>query len=103
MYNPVAAFTDIVPFKYGVICALLFYYVFVNFIVFMAKSKGGVPDVWNGEFVLQNKGKFIKNITEAEYTAFKINEFRGASGHWLFFYFMPMIFFYFKIKSLEKR
>ena len=103
MYNFMAAFTKIVPLKYVVVCALLFFYVFVNFIIFMAKSKGGVPDIWKGEFVLQNHGKLIKHITESEYQAFKMNEFRGFSGHWLFFYFMPMVFFYYKIKSLTNR
>lgn len=102
-YNFMAAFTSIVPLKYVVICALLFFYVFANFIIFMAKSKGGVPDIWNGEFVLHNHGKLIRHITEKEYQSFKINQLRGFSGHWLFFYFMPMVFFFYKIKSLTNR
>ncbi|WP_049631773.1 hypothetical protein [Cellvibrio sp. pealriver] len=97
--NFMTEFTNIIPIKYSVLCALLFFYIFVNFVIFMAKSKGGVADIWQEQYVLHNHGKLIRYITEAEYKVLQVNEIRGFSGHWLFFYFTPMVFFYFKIKS----
>ena len=46
----------------------------------------GVPDIWEGQYVLHNHGTLIRNITEQEYTAYKAAEVRGFSGHWLAFY-----------------
>ena len=99
--NAFGELTHIVPTKGLVFLAGLVIYAFVNFGIFMAKSQGGAPDIWNDAYVLQNKGKFIKYITEAEYYALVINEFRGFSGHWMFFYGLPMCFFFYKVKHIR--
>lgn len=68
--------------------AALFLYAFVNFALFMVASQGGVPAENAGHFVLENHGKFIRDITAAEYAAMKTNDLRGFSGHWMVFYFV---------------
>lgn len=65
----------------------------------MAKSDGGVPDIWEGAYVLLNHGKLFKTISETEYIDYKFNQLRGFSGHWLAFFYMPMVYFYFRAKK----
>jgi hypothetical protein len=70
-------------------------YVAVNFLRFVVATQGGSPSIQDGKFVLQSHGKLIGEITASEYTAFKANEVRGFSGHWLVFYFVPFAYFIF--------
>lgn len=97
--NPFRGLTQYVPGKAIAIGVLLLIYIWINFIVFMAKSDGGVPDIWEGAYVLHNHGKLLKNISEAEYIGYKSNQLRGFSGHWLAFFYMPMVYFYFRAKK----
>ncbi len=97
--NPFRGITQYVPWKASAIGVLLFIYILVNFFVFVAKSDGGVPDIQEGVYVLQNHGKLLRNISEAEYIAYKSNGLRGFSGHWLFFLYIPMVYFYFRAKK----
>lgn len=62
-----------------------FFYAILNFFLF-ASSQDGTPALQDGQYILHNHGKFIKNITEQEYNDYKANELRGFSGHWLLFY-----------------
>jgi len=68
----------------------------------MAKSDGGVPDIWQGIHVLHDHGRLIREITLPEYIHYTFNEVRGFSGHWLIFYFAPLVFFYTRIKGRQK-
>jgi hypothetical protein len=40
-------------------------------------------------------GKLIREITATQFAAFKANEVRGFSGHWMVFYFVPAAYFLF--------
>ncbi len=81
----------------------LIVYAVVNFALFMVASEGGGPAIRNGHFVLESHGRFIRELTSTEYTAFKANELRGFSGHWLIFYYMPFIYFMFASKAARSR
>lgn len=43
--------------------------------------------------MLQAHSRFIRNLTADEYQAQQVNILRGSSGHWLIFYYMPLVFF----------
>ena len=85
----------IVPSWVALIGGALFAYAFINFLVFMSRTQGGNPSLENGKFVLLNHGHLIRELTPAEYTAYRANEARGFSGHWLVFYFVPFAYFMF--------
>ncbi|MBN2695158.1 hypothetical protein JXR93_10905 [bacterium] len=74
-----------VPTFMKVILKFVFPYAIINFMLFML-SQHGSPTILDGKFILQNKGVFIKNLTEIEYFKYKANEIRGFSGHWMLFY-----------------
>lgn len=74
------------------ICA----YAVLNFGLFMVATEGGSPSIRDGKYLLLNHGKLIRELTFAEYTAFRTNEVRGFSGHWLVFYFVPFAYFAFR-------
>lgn len=85
--------------------AAVFAYAIVNFAIFIAAMDGGSPSILEGKYVLQNHGNFIREITQTEYAAFRANELRGFSGHWLVFYFVPFAYFMFAKKpnpSIER-
>ncbi len=62
-----------------------FFYAIINFIWCFIFHLG-IPDIWDGEYILHNHGQLIKTLTEQEYNHYKANELRGFSGHWLAFY-----------------
>ena len=93
------AFFKSVPWPALALGFVLFVYTGVNFLVVLAKSGGGVPDIWQGVHVLHDHGRLIREITEIEYIHYRFNEIRGFSGHWLIFYFAPLSYFYTKIKG----
>ena len=79
-----------------------FIYAILNFILF-ASSQIGTPEMQDGQYILQNRGQFIKTITEQEYHQYKANELRGFSGHWLAFYgFAAAALFPFNKKAKEE-
>jgi len=67
-----------------------FIYAAINFILFMQASGGGVPDIMDGKYVINNHGSIIRELTEIEYFKLKANELRGFSGHWMAFYGFAM-------------
>ena len=79
--------------------ACVFTYAVVNFLLFMIATEGGNPAIKNGKYLLLNHGKLVRELTFGEYTAFRANEIRGFSGHWLVFYFFPFAYFVLRKKS----
>ena len=75
---------------------LILAYAALNFFLFMLATDGGSPSIKDGKFILQSHGKFIRDLSASEYAAFKANEVRGFSGHWLVFYFLPFAYFMFR-------
>ncbi len=100
--NPFGFFKIIfknVPRWLIVIAIVGFFYAIINFMLFVATQRG-VPDIQNGQYVLQSHGTLIKTLTEQEYHHFKANEVRGFSGHWIAFYGIAMaVLFPFKLQT----
>lgn len=87
-----------------IVMLVLMAYVICNFMLFMAQTEGGSAVFADGKYVLMNRTQVIREITLLEYDAFKANEVRGFSGHWLVFYFAPFAYFMFcrKLKKPQK-
>lgn len=86
--NPIGFYKIIfkeTPTWMAIIAGAGFIYAFINFMLSMF-SQQGTPSIQDGQFILQNHGKLIKNLTEQEYHHYKANEIRGFSGHWVLFY-----------------
>lgn len=80
----------------------LFAYVLLNFVfMFILGSVGGNPSMVGGKYILENHGKLIREITEAEYREAMANTIRGFSGHWLIFYFAPFAYFILRNEPLN--
>ena len=73
------------PAWLSIIAIGCFFYAIINFMLFMT-SQPGVPDIKDGQYILQNHGHLIKTLTEQEYHHYQANTVRGFSGHWLAFY-----------------
>jgi len=69
-------------------------YTAINFGLFFVNSEAGAPDIWEGQYVLQNKGTLIRELSQDEYERYQMYEVRGFSGHWLIFYYYPLIAYY---------
>ena len=66
---------------------VLFLYMPLNFIYTLELNEGGGPEVVDGRYVLQRKGKVIRRLTPWEYRWHRAYQTRGVSGHLMFFYF----------------
>ena len=73
-----------------------FAYALINFALFFFLSKGGVPDVRDGKYVLHNHGQVIRELSEDEYELQKAYVVRGFSGHWMVFYLVPALVFWYR-------
>jgi hypothetical protein len=88
-----AQYRDLVPGSILWTGVGIFAYVFLNFALFMNATEGGNAALREGKYLLLQHGTLIRELTQAEYAAFKANEVRGFSGHWMLFYFMPFAYF----------
>ena len=61
--------------------------------------KQGKPEIQNGEFVLVSRDKTIHAISEQEYYLRKNYNIRGFSGHWILFYLIATLYFWFGVRS----
>jgi hypothetical protein len=70
-------------------------YVGVNFTLFMRSAAGqGTPVVeTDGTFVLKEGSRTVRTLTENEYRQLQARVVRGFSGHWLFFSYIPLVYF----------
>lgn len=76
-----------------------FAYAIINFALFFYLSQGGVPDVRDGKYVLHNHGQVIRELSEDEYELQQAYVIRGFSGHWMIFYLVPALVFWYSGKS----
>lgn len=83
------------PLPAAILGGVVLAYAIVNFMLFIQATQGGSPAMQDGKHFLMDHGRIVREITSAEYTAFKANEVRGLSGHWLFFYYASAIFCFF--------
>ncbi len=76
-----------------------FAYAIINFALFFFLSQGGVPEVRDGKYVLHNHGQVVRELSENEYELQKAYVIRGFSGHWMVFYLVAAIVFWYRGKS----
>lgn len=89
------------PVWAGATIALLAVYALLNFFVALGPSMAeGSPKIQDGKFVLEKKGKVMRQISETEYHSRQASVVRGFSGHWLIFYFVPFANFSLRRKEL---
>jgi hypothetical protein len=69
---------------------------YTGFNFFSSFSEGGTPEIRNNQFVLMNHGKLIRTLSQDEYVTYKRYVARGFSGHWIFFYLVPTLYFLFR-------
>jgi hypothetical protein len=74
-------------------------YVMLNFLLFLHAAEGGGPAIRDGRYVLQAHGQVLRPLTAAEYHAQQANILRGFSGHWLIFYYVPLVWFMGRARS----
>jgi len=67
----------------------------VHFVLFLAQSHAAAPEIKDGEYVLNNHGKIVKVLTESEYLRLKGAELRLFATGWMFFYFVPTMYWWF--------
>lgn len=79
----------------GALLACVFGYAILNFGLMIVHTGGGSPSESHGTFVLENHGRFVRQLSEAEYHLQKAYVVRGFSGHWLVFYLVPALYFLF--------
>ena len=72
-------------------CGLI--YAIVSFLMVMG-SQPGIPDIRDGQYILQNHGQLIKTLTEDEYHHHEAIVMRSFSGHWIAFYGIATAFLY---------
>jgi hypothetical protein len=68
-----------------ILIIIFFIYMGINFFLFLNTNGGGVPEIMNGKYVIQNHGSIIKELSDIEYLKMQANEIRGFSGHWMAF------------------
>ncbi|MDU1889748.1 MAG: hypothetical protein E6767_03580 [Dysgonomonas sp.] len=82
-----------IPKWFIVIVALGFIYTFISSVIYAA-SNIGMTDIVNGEYVLQEHGDIVKNLTEQEYHSYNSSQLRYFSGGWMVFYSVGIILLY---------
>ncbi len=67
-----------------VLAALSFIYTSVNFFICLALGLGG--ELYEGRYVLMQKGEFIRYLTKTEYIRLQLNGIMLTTGHCIGFY-----------------
>ena len=68
---------------------------FVHFVLFLVQSHAAAPEIKNGEYVLNDHGRLVKILTQGEYLGLKGAELRLFATAWMFFYFVPAMYWWF--------
>ena len=53
------------------------------------------PEIINGQYVLNNHGQIVRVLTRYEYLRLKGAELRLFASGWMFFYFVPTMYWWF--------
>jgi hypothetical protein len=67
-------------------------FVLLNFIWFALQFGLAVPDVKDGQYVLNRGGHILEVLTESEYLSLIKDELRLSASMMMFFYFTPMMY-----------
>ena len=74
---------------------ILFLLFVVVFFSFLALSHAAMPDIINGQYVLNSHGKIVGEITERQYLFLKGWELRLFASGWILAYFTAMMDWWF--------
>jgi hypothetical protein len=89
-----AGFAQSTP-KWVVRAIKLFALFFVfHFVWFLVQSHAASPELKNGGFVLNRHGQVVKVLTQSEYLNLKGEELRLFATGWMFFYFVPTMYWW---------
>lgn len=66
-----------------------------HFLFFLIQSHAGSPEIQGRAYVLSNHGTLIKVLTRREYLRLKASELRFFASGWMFFYFVPMMYWWY--------
>lgn len=92
-------FFNQVPKPITALIMLTFIYTCINFLYSMSHLTEGSPNIRDGLYILEKDGSYIRDITFEQYQTLERMIFRGFSGHWLFFYFYPVVYFKYVYKK----
>jgi hypothetical protein len=68
----------------------------IHFIVFLWQSHAASPEMKDGNYVLNNHGHILRMLTKSEYLRLKAGELRLFATGWIFFYFVPTAYWWFR-------
>lgn len=74
---------------------LLGLFFIIHFLLFLIESHAASPEIKGGQYVLDNHGQILKLLTQSEYRHLKSAELRLFATGWIFFYFVPLMFWWF--------
>jgi hypothetical protein len=86
---------DHLPTSAVLAVAVAFAYALFNFFLGTNVIGAGNAEVVAGQYVLTSHGRVLAHVSELEYHLRRAWELRLFSGHWLFFYLVPMVYFFF--------
>jgi hypothetical protein len=66
-----------------------------NFLVFLVQSHMASPEIIDGQYVLNNHGQIVAILSHSEYLHLKAAELRLFGSGWMFFYFVPTVYWWF--------
>lgn len=75
---------------------LLGAFFFIHFVVFLLQGHAASPELKDGNYVLNNHGHIVKMLTQSEYLRLKAGELRLFATGWIFFYFVPTAYWWFR-------
>ncbi len=81
-----------VPAPVRAVLVILAAYVMINFLLFVSADLG-TPAGPVGARHLTDRGKFVRDLSEAEYHQIQARVVRGFSGHWMIFSAAPLAYF----------
>jgi uncharacterized membrane protein YhaH (DUF805 family) len=85
-----------------VLCSVAIVYSVANFALFMRASEGGAPEQQpDGQYYLDDHGRFIRPLDEGGLREFRTWEVRLFSGHSLPFLVLPGLYFLFASRRPE--
>ena len=75
---------------------LLVLVVIAHFVWYYLQGGFGVPGIKDGEYVLDNRGRILKVLTQAEYFTLQEAQLRIVASLIISSYFMPMMYWWFR-------
>jgi hypothetical protein len=66
-----------------------------HFVLFLVQSHAASPEIKDGNYVLNNHGQIVKELTEAQYRWLKGSELRLFATGWISFYLVLSLYWWF--------